>query len=407
METTALKSNFNTPSGLNLDWVEKILPQLILVSPSTPGLSDADRKLLQDCIRKCEYLLASREQIEKMNSVIRKAETFNSEDAIRSNIHGFFAKQSFVGDKNTKSGQLLYDLRFAVAQRNLASLPKDVLHWLVEWDKRVDAASCDARIHLLHDSKKRLEQYSQMWSERFRFADRGTLSLVARLRVLRFSRRVKKQQKETQKIQDFVKKQGLLYNQYLKHVQHLCGLVSVFFRLPTGSAGEYSQRVGQMALLSLEKDLSVEMKAQRNSMKMKVEKLRNVLSSKVGAPVQLRKKIHDLEAQKNSSLVSLYAKRNVDLKQVMSDAASLQVRVAFTEVEVRMVNETNEVNDLQNKQNQMLQEISRLSRIMDDHLNQVKPYDTRLPNLTSQFERTPAYGHSGSDALRKLEARLK
>lgn len=372
IETRESKNLATLPkTSVQFGWVESILPQLILVTPGSAQMSDSERRQLQDCIQKCEYILKGKEQLEKLQQALQGARAFERTKNDNISLEAFFARQTFVGDRSNVAGELLYDLRLSHAQGHLERLPKDVIGWLTEWEKRVHAAVCEASLQAQPRVGEKTQQMMTEWHKRYPVAARGMPGFFGKLRVLRLAYRARKQARMLRSLRTRGDALRSRIPQKRNETARLAGLLAIFLKVPFAQSGNYAHKVQQLVLLGLEKELSEVFARHIHTMNEKLNATRAQIERKSFVPAEVRRRITEIESQKNTSLVSIYAKRNIDIKQLMSDAAVYQMRAAFAELETRTVQKSQEVSQLQARLESLRAEIHRLSRIMEDHLSQV------------------------------------
>lgn len=395
-------------AGVNFDWIERLLPQLILLPQSGGDVSNSDRETVRECILLAERLLAGKDELLRLESMIVEAERHRDEGERKYLLETFFARQTFLGDRTSEAGKLLYEIRLAEAQTRANALPKGVLGWLTLWDRRVEGAVAEHTLREINQFSLKLCEMNESWRAYVAKTERGRPSLMGRLRAFFTARKVEKQARKNFFLEKEVAERRRENETRYQHVARLAGLAAVFFKVPVAQCGMFSARVQQLVLLALEKEVTHVLHKMIHETMRRVVGIRETIQAQLKVPDKVKKRIDELEVQKANSLISLYAKKPVDIKQVMSDAASYQVRSAFAVLEEDLVKATDEVNRLQGRLGGIKGEIYRLARIMEDHLNQMKGYGTNGNNhITGQSGGTASAPRATSFAIATGDNRSK
>lgn len=361
-----LKNNVAIPPQLNYEWLEKLLPKLLILPQTYSHSSGNEREFIQKSIALCEKILARQIEVKRFKKLIEDAGQSETTLNQVSKLREFFGQQTFVGNTNTAEGRLAFEMRVAMAEGHYRQIPRDILKILSDWETIVESQIGEKRLKACDLLMQNVLSKRARWNSYFQSRKKAVFGFRDRLRLLSTARRVSKLKKILKQKQMLVNRQSQqLQNRYDELLQ-LISKISIFHSIPTAHCGKYSARVQQLIMLALEKETTQALVKQCQSVEERINFINTQLQKKNIVPTQARTYVDKSEHSKNQMRMRLLAKRGIETFDLVSKAAEYQIRSVFDEVEKEVAVRADSVAALQSRQSQLISEMQRLKNLYND-----------------------------------------
>lgn len=364
-------------TNIPYEWLEKLLPKLLLLPQTFNKAEPREREVIQKSIYLCERLLAKRNDISRLQKLIADSRQSENNATQVSKLRAFFDKQTFVGDNESREGRLAFEMRIAMAEGHYRNIPKDVIKMLSEWESVIDSRVGEFRLEGIERLMRMLGELHQRWNQVASDRQKPFLGIRDRLKLLTVASKVSKLKRKIRKANYQLAEQGQSLVRANENIQKLVAKVALFHSVPTAECGQHTQRIQQMVMLALEREANLALRNQCAELDKRLAQASAHIGEKNQITKQARVYIERAESAKNMRRVTLLKRNGVETFDLLSKAAEFQFRSTFSEVEQQVAQKSQGIVELTQKNEQLMHELKTLKNVYDDFITQQREGGTK------------------------------
>lgn len=376
-------------TNIPYDWLEKILPKLLLLPQTFSNAQPREREVIQKSIYLCERLLSQRSEISRLQKLISDARHSENNSNQVSKLRSFFNKQSFVGDTETREGRLAFEMRISMAEGHYRNIPKDVIKMLSEWETVIDSRVGEFRLQGIERLMRLMSELQQRWNLVASNRQKTFLGIRDRLKLLTVARKVSNLKRKIKKANYQLTEQSNSLVRANENIQKLVAKVALFHSVPTAECGKHTQRIQQMVMLSIEREANLALRNQCAELDARLTQAAAHIGEKYQITKQARAYIERAESAKNMRRVTLLKRNGVETFDLLSKAAEVQFRSAFSEVELQVAQKSQGIIELTQRNQQLMHELKTLKNVYDDFITQQRDEGTKANDDANSYTSRP------------------